>query len=102
MNDQIDREKVIKRFWALDIKFTPKQINALKNLLEEDETLEKRGKWIKTRYGYLNGMPIYKCSNCTTWRLSREDGDMTEYYLITARFPYCPNCGAKMEQEERK
>lgn len=99
---QIDREEVIKRFWELDIEFTPRQITALKNLLAEDETHEKMGKWIKTRHGYLNGMPIYKCSNCTTYRLSREDGDMIEHYFFTARFPYCPCCGVKMEQEERK
>lgn len=105
MNDLISRKaaiKAIRKDLHADKDFMSAIIcegieNVLNNLLAEDETHEKRGKWIKTRHGYINGMPIYKCSNCTNFRLSREDGDMIEHYYFTAQFPYCPCCGARME-----
>lgn len=107
MNDLISRQAAIMHF----VKAAKKYECGMFDLEEATHELwkvpsaeqeRKKGKWIKTRHGYLNGMPVYKCSNCTNFRLSREDGDMVEHYYFTAQFPYCPCCGAKMEQEERK
>lgn len=109
MSDLISRKaaiKAIRKDMYADKDFMSAMIcegiEYMLNSVPSAEQERKKGKWIKTRHGYLNGMPVYKCSNCTNFRLSREDGDMIENYYFTARFPYCPCCGTKMEQEERK
>lgn len=52
------------------------------------------GEWLGTEYdGYSDGFPVYttwKCSNCGA-EFECEDMD----------FHYCPNCGAKMDKEQK-
>ena len=43
--------------------------------------------WIKSNYDNIDGT-IYKCSNCNTEMFSA--------------WNYCPHCGAKMDEEEKK
>lgn len=42
--------------------------------------------WIKSNYDNVDGT-IYKCSNCNA--------------ELFSAWNYCPNCGAKMDEEER-
>lgn len=57
-------------------------IHKAEELYEKYEQEPKKGHWID-----ING--IYaECSNCN------------EEIYITGDFKYCPNCGAKMEEEE--
>ena len=65
--------------------------------LEEAQPERKSGKWIDDGWhgdwawetdGHGNCWHLYRCSLCNT--------------KVKARSNFCPNCGAKMEQEERK
>lgn len=53
-------------------------------------TAEKKGKWIDGNKGKWNAVYCPKCSVCGT----------PFYGIETARYHYCPNCGAKMEESE--
>ena len=52
------------------------------------------GRWIPVGYdGYADGNPVYdwwECSECE-WEHTGDEDTLT---------PYCPNCGAKMEEVE--
>lgn len=50
---------------------------------------EKKGKWIDGNKGKWNAVYCPKCSVCGT----------PFYGIETARYHYCPNCGARMEEE---
>ena len=56
---------------------------ALAQLPSADVAPVRHGRWITT---YRYGFPIWECSECGT-----QTG--------TANFPYCFNCGAKMDEE---
>lgn len=57
--------------------------------IDEQPTIEaepvRRGRWIKTDKHDIYYQPGYKCSVCKI--------------LTTCHGSYCPNCGAKMEDE---
>lgn len=83
----------------------------IKNLIDEAPTIEaepvRHGHWkimaintFELSYGGTGYEPVYQCSEC---------GGVEESYLRLdepimpedADFPrYCPNCGAKMDEEE--
>lgn len=51
-------------------------------------TEPRKGKWIDGNKGKWNSVYCPKCSVCGT----------PFYGIETARYHYCPNCGAKMEE----
>lgn len=60
-------------------------ISTFKNMIKtEIDSLVKHGEWISDDYGY------YHCSECGYEQAERES--------VT---PYCANCGAIMEDDER-
>lgn len=89
-------------------------LDNMDNVLDEDRTVEtykmlltecvnvlppvtpqpKMGRWIPTGYdGYADGNPVYdwwECSECG-WEHTGDEDTLT---------PYCPNCGAKMEESD--
>ena len=75
-------------------------IDDMKDDIEDAPTIEpKRGKWIKRKDAM--GKDIYICSNCETevlWRDMR--GVLLRVDMQNAHF--CPNCGAKMTEDNRK
>jgi rubrerythrin len=56
----------------------------------------RNGRWIPTEYdGYADGYPVYdafECSECGHEHNGEED-------TLTA---FCPDCGAKMDEEDEK
>lgn len=60
-----------------------------RDMIKNAPTIEpvKRGEWIETRPADSGGPACYKCSECG------------EKYRIGGSHNFCPNCGAKMEQE---
>lgn len=59
---------------------------------EAEQALEpKRGKWIKDEeQSQKHVEAIYTCSACHNF----------DAWGVTELYPYCPNCGAKMEVQE--
>lgn len=55
-------------------------------LLDTDVAPVRHGRWMTT---YRYGFPLWECSEC-------------EMQTGTANFPYCPNCGAKMDGENNE
>lgn len=59
------------------------------DIIDHAETIKKspivHAHWIKSNYDNIDGT-IYKCSNCNT-----------EFF---SAWNYCPNCGAKMDEEK--
>lgn len=47
----------------------------------------KHGRWIEERSGKVLDLVKYHCSECGRWQ-------------TWSNFPYCPNCGAKMDEVE--
>jgi len=65
-----------------------------RNLLERQE-----GKWVPYEFGNERW---HKCTNCgkpTQYKIDvlRKDGTINR---LTEKQDYCPNCGAKMEEEK--
>ncbi|MDE6102008.1 MAG: hypothetical protein K2F73_03420 [Ruminococcus sp.] len=68
--------------------------------IEEVHTIEaepvKHGKWEKVKCNTILDKAVFshalKCSKCGKWKF--------ENVLITQKFYYCPNCGAKMDGGE--
>jgi transposase-like protein len=66
--------------------------NTLKNGIPLEE---KTGHWIK--YGRLRcGEQHYQCTSCGYYINFGQWGE-----LYTKEFKYCPNCGAKMEENKQ-
>lgn len=55
--------------------------------IEQLPSAERRGRWIDGNEGKWNTVYCPKCSVCHT----------PFYGIETARYHYCPNCGARME-----
>lgn len=76
-HDEFKGERWIKEAWADYL---------IEDAKPADVAPVRHGRWIDTdRYGF----PVMECSEC---------GAQTG----TLNFPYCFNCGAKMDEEERK
>lgn len=69
----------------------PQAKKALDMAIKALEQKPKTGHWEKTIDGHCYW---YKCSCCGTKAPKNEWGN--DYFS-----PYCPNCGAKMESEEK-
>ena len=56
----------------------------------------RHGQWIAMHYegGILDGTDVDKCSKCGAERVIEEPKYKTKYN-------YCPNCGAKMNMEDK-
>lgn len=97
MTEYIERGTAIAKLTALEvIKPNATMIDA-KRLLADMSTANvapiKHGRWIKVEDYY--GLSIIKCSECREeWCFEVED-DITDL-----KYNYCPNCGAKMDEEE--
>jgi len=67
-----------------------KAIEALKKETMCNEILnESHGYWIDD----------YKCSVCGGWIENDSREILLAYYDVDKLYPYCPHCGAKMEEE---
>lgn len=66
-------------------------INAL-TVIKNLPTSEKKGKWIDGNEGKWNAVYCPKCSVCGT----------PFYGIETVRYHYCPNCGAKMMEDDMR
>ena len=83
--------------------WTNKRISlALRNI---SSVTQKSGKWIRNItehkcYARDDTYTItrYKCSECGTEPLAEGASDLADYALSN----YCPNCGAKMESEDKE
>ena len=61
------------------------------SMLDELEDKPK-AKWIKTSLSYYDDDYGYECSNC-------KEIDCTDYDFEEMAYNYCPNCGARMNDE---
>ena len=78
----IDADELIVMEYG-GINFVPKEF------IDAAPTVEPRkGKWIDGNKGKWNAVYCPKCSVCGT----------PFYGIETARYHYCPNCGARMEE----
>lgn len=85
MSDYIKREDALEQFDYYDLgEYLTTQIRGmLMDIPSADVAPVRHGRWIDTdRYGF----PVVECSEC---------GAQTG----TLNFPYCFNCGAKMDEE---
>lgn len=61
----------------------------------------RKGHWVETHDDWGNGIITdrrYKCSVCHGKHIDPETGEWNE--VFDYKYPFCPNCGAKMESEE--
>lgn len=95
----IDAEKVIEKISTITIKGgctdayevgINKGLDIATEIINHTPTADvepvRHGKWIKT----TDPNTAYTCSRCDNWFLCDTDID----------FNYCPNCGAKMDEED--
>jgi ribosomal protein L37AE/L43A len=86
MTDYIKREDALEQFDYYDLgEYLTTQIrDMLMDIPSADVAPVRHGRWLTT---YRYGFPIWECSECGT-----QTG--------TANFPYCYDCGAKMDGEK--
>ena len=60
----------------------------------------KTGKWIPLQLSMAH--PPYQCSCCFRNAPMVESGCLVNRYLEALLTPYCPNCGARMEEGGQK
>lgn len=76
---------------ALISRYAPESYGVVNKLINQLPTIEaepiKHGRWIEERSGKVLDLVKYHCSECGRWQ-------------TWSNFPYCPNCGAKMDKEE--
>lgn len=97
-DDCVSRAKVEEITW--DAPIYADAFNVLAEVRDKVRALpsvspqQKTGRWIPVGYdGYADGNPVYdwwECSECGEEHTGDDD-------TLTA---YCPNCGAKMEEQE--
>lgn len=64
-------------------------VRQLLKLIDDAPTIEpepKHGRWIEERSGKALDLVRYHCSECGRWQ-------------TWSNFPYCPNCGARMDDD---
>ena len=87
MDDYIKREdaiKIINSGISTDTDADRRYVNGLfRAIRPADVAPVRHGRWVTT---YRYGFPLWECSEC---------GTLTG----TANFPYCYDCGAKMDEE---
>ena len=88
MDDYIKREALRDALYDADA-ITMNGVKILNQFPAADVAPVRHGRWIKV--GYACGEAEWQCSACkeTEWRTS------------ASRLKYCPNCGAKMDLEEK-
>ena len=95
MTDYIKREDALEQFDYYDLsEYLTTQIRGmLMDVPSADVAPVRHGRWIedKSRTEEIYTHPV-KCSACG-------QTDVLEYGTLTA---YCPNCGAKMDEEDDK
>ena len=88
--DCVSRQAV---FDLLQMRLMPKEEYKAIYELPSVTPAPRIGRWIPVGYdGYADGNPVYdwwECSECE-WEHTGDEDTLT---------PYCPNCGAKMEEE---
>lgn len=86
MSDYIKREDTIKAIESETYRhdYLDHVIDIIEDIPSADVAPVRHGRWVTT---YRYGFPIWECSECGT-----QTG--------TANFPYCYNCGARMDGEE--
>ena len=91
MDDLINREKLKRKFCGHceDYGKCEKECFDLR-IINSMPAEEKKGKWIKDRLSSTCGgsYGVYRCSECES-----------SYQDIGYGWNYCPNCGARMEEE---
>ena len=103
MSDLIDRQAAID---ALDGEFniTGREnaetirdyINGVNKKLRELPSAERTGRWINGNEGNWNAVIVPKCSICGETFYEMNVNINGEY-----TYNYCPNCGARMDGEEK-
>ena len=71
--------------------------------LDELSTIKpdrKVGRWIPLQLSMAH--PPYQCSCCFRNAPMVETGSLVNRYLEALLTPYCPNCGAKMEEGKQE
>lgn len=86
--DLIDRQAAIEKYgdWYVEEGTEEGFISDMRHFLEmlpSAEPERKKGKWIPTKYE-----DVYTCSKCEI-----------QIGIIGPIFRYCPNCGARMDEE---
>ena len=73
-------------------------INVLNKLPAADVAPVRHGRWIAEKEDIEWGVHLirYRCSECK----ERPHFDKDKYKFVLS--PYCPNCGAKMDEEDGK
>ncbi len=94
--DAISRDAAIKTVHKMRVVCDTEDIDDYYELLVESfkqlpSVTQKSGKWIKV----TNGRGGHECDICHEYAPSYQDGD--EYLT-----KFCPNCGAKMESEDKE
>ena len=100
LNDESEYTKTM-----LEVDDTVKTIitavhNNIQTLIQKALTIDaeivRHGKWEKVKCNTILDKAVFshalKCSECGKWKF--------ENLLITQKFYYCPNCGAKMDGGE--
>jgi len=99
MSDLISRQAVINTIFyksdnSCDVVLSTDLMDRIKQL--PSVTPERpKGKWIFHKPfddGHKNCNECIECNQCHTWL----------GYDCYAKTPYCPNCGAKMESEDKE
>ena len=82
------------------VRFIRKQPTIEPSLVGTQMSLSKRGRWIRKseETPYLQGVCKTRCSECGGEPLYISTDEWEETYRERLT-PYCPNCGAKMEDE---
>lgn len=94
MAEYIDREAAYEDFEKCNSenpKWTPSRVNALiARQKAADVAPVRHGRWVKIETTGLCGDPVWNCSSC-----GYPAG------VSVAGRDYCPDCGAKMDKEDK-
>ena len=72
------------------VRYLLSVLHNIKSMLDELDT--PKAKWVKTSLSYYDDDYGYECSNC-------KEIYCTDYDFEEMQYNYCPNCGARMDDE---
>lgn len=100
MSRYIDVDKLIRKINEHECYSYDPEVSRICGLINDALTLAvepvKHGRWIKSKAGGV------LCSECCSYAPYIEKGSFTTKRIEQEKSAYCPNCGAKMDEEEYK
>lgn len=95
MNDLISRQALLESIERISVKGNVLDDDWIYRFIQEFPSAQaerKTGRWIGEADGYADGGLVYDMWHCSSCDYFIEDDEEPTFH-------YCPNCGAKMDEE---